>query len=98
MSDIVQPLGSRVLVRIEPEENVTRSGLFVPDTAKEKPQRGLVVAIGDDSEVIKVKPGDRVLFAKYTGTEIRIESEEHLIIESADLLAILRGKPAAAAA
>jgi co-chaperonin GroES (HSP10) len=62
MSDIVQPLGSRVLVRIEPEENVTRSGLFVPDT------------------------------------EIRIESEEHLIIESADLLAILRGKPAAAAA
>jgi chaperonin GroES len=98
MSDMVQPLGGRVLVRIEPEENVTKSGLFVPDTAKEKPQRGLVVAIGDDSEVIKVKPGDRVLFAKYTGTEIRIESEDHLIIDSADLLAILRGKPAAAAA
>lgn len=98
MSDIVQPLGSRVLVRIEPEEQVTKSGLYVPDTSREKPQRGVVVAIGDEAEVIKVTPGDRVLFAKYTGTEIRVESTDHLIIESTDLLAILRDGPAAVAA
>jgi chaperonin GroES len=90
MSEIVQPLGSRVLVRVLAEENVTKSGLYVPDTAKEKPQRGEVVAVGDDSETIKVSVGDRVLFPKYTGTEIKIDAADHLIIESADLLAVLR--------
>ena len=72
MSDVVQPLGSRVLVRILAQESVTPSGLYVPDTAKEKPQRGEVVAIGDDTESIRVAVGDRVLFPKYTGTEIRL--------------------------
>ena len=95
MSDLVQPLGSRVLVRLVEEENVTRSGLFIPDTAKEKPQRGEVVAVGDDSDVIKVAVGDRVLFPKYTGTEIRLADADHLIIESTDLLAILRDAAAA---
>jgi chaperonin GroES len=57
MSDQIQPLGSRVLVRVEAEENVTKSGLFVPDTAKEKPQRGIVAAIGEDKDVIKVEVG-----------------------------------------
>jgi chaperonin GroES len=89
MSDHVQPLGSRVLVRILAEESVTKSGLYVPDTSKEKPQRGEVVAIGDDQDLIKVAVGDRVLFPKYTGTEIRIADADHLIIDSADLLAIL---------
>ncbi len=98
MSELVQPLGSRVLVRLLPEESVTKSGLYVPDTAKEKPQRGEVVSIGDDTETIKVAVGDRVLFAKYTGTEIKVGGEEHLIIESNDLLAIIRAEPAAAAA
>ena len=98
MSELVQPLGSRVLVRILGEESVTKSGLYVPDTAKEKPQRGEVVAVGDDSEVIKVAVGDRVLFPKYTGTEIRVADEDHLIIESTDLLAILREAPAVTAA
>jgi chaperonin GroES len=98
MSDQIQPLGSRVLVRIEPEETVTKSGLFVPDTAKEKPQRGVVAAIGDDRDVIKVEVGDRVLFPKYTGAEIRIEGDDYLIIESTDLLAVLRDQPAAVAA
>ena len=98
MSDMVQPLGSRVLVRIEAEEGVTKSGLYVPDTAKDKPQRGVVIAVGDDNEAIKVGVGERVLFPKYSGTEIRIESEDHLIIESTDLLAILRDGPATAAA
>ena len=98
MSDQVQPLGSRVLVRVAPEENVTRSGLYVPDTAKEKPQRGEVVAVGDDLDLIKVAVGDRVLFPKYTGTEIRVDDADHLIIESADLLAILRYPEAVPAA
>jgi chaperonin GroES len=98
MSETVQPLGSRVLVRILAQESTTRSGLVVPDTAKEKPQRGEVVAIGDDTDLIRVAVGDRVLFPKYTGTEIRVEDEDHLIIEATDLLAILRDAPAASAA
>ncbi len=98
MSEQVQPLGSRVLVRLLPEESVTSSGIYVPDTAKEKPQRGEVVAIGDDTELIKVAGGDRVLFPKYTGTEIRIGGEDHLIIEANDLLAIIRTEQAEAAA
>ena len=98
MSTQVQPLGSRVLVRVLAEESVTKSGILLPDTAKEKPQRGEVVAVGDDTETIKVSVGDRVLFPKYTGTEIRLEGEDHLIIDSTDLLAILRETPAAVAA
>jgi chaperonin GroES len=98
LSYAVQPLGSRVLVRVENEESVTPSGIFVPDTAKEKPQQGVVVAVGDDGEMIKVAVGDRVLFPKYPGAEMRIDSADHLIIESADLLAILREAKAAQAA
>lgn len=98
MSDQVQPLGSRVLVRVIAEETVTASGLFLPDTAKEKPQRGEVVAIGDDTEMIKVAVGDRVLFPTYTGTEIRLDDVDHLIMESTDLLAILHEQSAAVAA
>jgi chaperonin GroES len=98
MSEIVQPLGSRVLVRVMLEESRTASGLVIPDTAKEKPQRGDVVAVGDDADLIKVAVGDRVLFSKYTGTEIRVADADHLIIESLDLLAILRDEPADAAA
>ena len=98
MSTQVQPLGSRVLVRVLAEESVTKSGIFLPDTAKEKPQRGEVVAIGDDAETIKVKVGDRVLYPKYTGTEIRLDNEDHLIIDSSDLLAVLHEEPVAVAA
>jgi chaperonin GroES len=98
MSESVQPLGSRVLVRVLAAESVTPSGLYVPDTAREKPQRGEVVAVGDDSELIKVSVGDRVLFPTYTGAEIRVDDADHLIIESADLLAILHDVPAEAVA
>ena len=94
MSETVQPLGSRVLVRVTLEESRTASGLVIPDTAKEKPQRGEVVAVGDDADLIKVAVGDRVLFPKYTGTEIRVADADHLIMESADILAILRDAPA----
>ncbi len=93
MSETVRPLGARVLVRVLDEESVTPSGLFIPDTAKEKPQRGEVVAIGDDED-IKVAPGDRVLYPKYSGTELRLDGVDHLILEATDLLAVL-GPPAA---
>jgi chaperonin GroES len=98
MSELVQPLGSRVLVRVTAQESVTPSGLYVPESAKEKPQRGEVVAVGDDTELIKVAVGDRVLFPKYTGTEIRVDDTDHLILEATDLLAILRDAPAVSAA
>lgn len=85
----VQPLGSRVLVRPLEAEERTRSGIYLPETAKEKPQTGMVVAVGDD-ETIKVAPDHKVLFAKYTGTEIMIDGKAHLIVENTDLLAIVR--------
>ncbi len=94
MTELIQPLGGRVLVRVLPEENVTRSGLYVPDTAREKPQRGEVVAVGEDTDLIKVAVGDHVLYPKYTGTELRLNDEDHLVIESSDLLAIVRPGPA----
>ena len=87
MSETLQPLGARVLVKITPEETTTKSGLVLPDTAKEKPQRGEVVAIGDDEEMINVAVGDVVMFPKYTGTEFKIEDEDYLVIDSGDLLA-----------
>ena len=90
MNEEIQPLGSRVLVRVLEEESVTTSGIVLPDTAREKPQRGEVVAIGDDEETIKVAPGDVVLYPKYTGTEVEIERDDHLILEATDLLAVVR--------
>ncbi len=97
MSETVQPLGARVLVKLIEEESYTPSGLVLPDTAKDKPQRGEVVAVGDDEE-IKVAVGDRVFFARYTGTELRLENRDYLILEAADLLAVLRTTGAAASA
>jgi chaperonin GroES len=96
MNDEIRPLGSRVLVRVVEEPTVTASGIVLPDTAKEKPQRGEVVAIGDDEELIKVTPGDVVLYPKYTGSEVGVDGDDHLILESTDLLAVIR--PAAVAA
>lgn len=90
MQETLQPLGSRVLVKLIEDETVTASGLVLPDTAKEKPQRGEVVAVGDDEDVIKVGVGDRVYFAKYTGTELRLANEDFLIIDATELLAVLR--------
>jgi chaperonin GroES len=89
MSDVrIQPLGTRVLIRPLEQETKTSSGLYLPETAKEKPQTGQVIAIGDD-ESIKVKPKDKVLFAKYTGTEFKMDGVEYLLLESTDLLARL---------
>jgi chaperonin GroES len=96
MNDEIQPLGSRVLVRVLAEPSTTASGIVLPDTAKETPQRGEVVAIGDDEELIKVAPGDLVLYPKYSGSEVSVDGDEHLIIEATDLLAVLRAAAVAA--
>ena len=94
----LRPLHDRVLVkRIEEEEEETRGGIVVPDTAKEKPQEGEVVAVGDgkvleSGEKLKmaVKRGDRVLFGKYSGTEVKLDDEEYLIMREDDVLGILK--------
>lgn len=95
MSENVRPLGARVLVRVEEEASVTQSGLVIPDTAKDKPQRGVVVAVGDDEDLVKVTVGERVLYPKYTGTELRLDGIDHLILEATDLLAVVSSAEAA---
>ena len=97
MNDEIQPLGSRVLVRVLEEPTTTVSGIVLPDTAKETPQRGEVVAIGDDEDLIKVAPGDLVLYPKYGGSEVTVDGDEHLIIEATDLLALVHTASVAAA-
>ncbi|MDQ7820670.1 MAG: co-chaperone GroES [Armatimonadota bacterium] len=100
----LRPLGDRVLVRPIEDEERTSGGIVLPDTAKEKPQRGEVVAVGPgewDEEGEKrlpldVKVGDHVLFAKYAGTEVKIDGVEHLILRHSDILAIVEREPAAA--
>lgn len=84
----VVPLGARVLIKPLEQENRTASGIILPETAKEKPQTGLVVAIGDD-ESIKVKEGDKVLFPKYSGTEVKLNGVDYLLMDSNDILARL---------
>jgi chaperonin GroES len=82
----IQPLGARVLIKPIEQESKTSSGLLLPETAKEKPQTGLVVAVGDDEE-IKLKVNDKVLFAKYTGAEFKMDGTEYLLLEANDVMA-----------
>lgn len=90
MSELnIQPLGSRVVIRPIEQEAKTSSGILLPETAKEKPQMGEVMAVGDDED-IEVKVGQKVLFPKYTGTEIKIDGVEYLIMEASDLLAVVK--------
>ncbi|MDP1546462.1 MAG: co-chaperone GroES [Anaerolineales bacterium] len=84
----IQPLGTRVLIKPLEQDTKTASGLFLPESAKEKPQTGEVVAIGDD-ENIKLKPKDKVLFAKYSGTEFKFDGVDYLLFEASDVLARL---------
>jgi chaperonin GroES len=93
----VRPLHDRILVKRIEEENRSKGGIIIPDTAKEKPQEGKVVAAGrgrvDDEGKLRpldVQKGDRILFGKYSGTEVQIEGEEHLIIREDDVLAVLQ--------
>ncbi len=92
----IRPLQDRVIVKRIEEEEKTKGGIIIPDTAKEKPQEGRVIAVGtgkitEDGKVIPldVKEGDRILFGKYAGTEIKIEGEEHLIMREEDILGII---------
>jgi chaperonin GroES len=100
----LRPLGDRVLVKPLEDEERTKGGIVLPDTAKEKPQRGEVVAVGPgewDEEGQKrlpldVKAGDHVLYAKYSGSEFKVDGVEHLILRHSDILAIVEREPAAA--
>lgn len=87
----VKPLADRVLVKPADAEQKTAGGIIIPDTAKEKPQKGTVVAVGNGKkdEPITVKAGDTVLYGKYSGTEITIEGEDFLIMRESDIFAIL---------
>jgi chaperonin GroES len=92
----IRPLHDRILVKRIEEEEQTKGGIIIPDTAKEKPQEGKVIAAGrgkilEDGKVqpLDVKKGDRVLFSKYGGTEVTVENEEHLIIREDDILGII---------
>ena len=92
----LKPLQDRILLQRVEEETKTKGGIIIPDTAKEKPAEGKIIAVGggrvgDDGKVIPltVKPGDRVLFGKYSGTEVKIEGEEYLIMREDDVLGII---------
>lgn len=87
----VKPLADRVLVEAAPAEEKTAFGIIIPDTAKEKPQRGVVVAVGPGKkdEPMMVNVGDTVLYGKYAGTEITVEGHEYLIMREADIFAIV---------
>jgi len=94
----IQPLHDRVIVKRVEEEETTKGGIIIPDTAKEKPIEGVVVAVGsgkiegegEKKIPLEVKEGDRVLFSKYAGTEIKIDGEEHLIMKEEDIIAIVK--------
>jgi chaperonin GroES len=92
----IKPLGERVVVKVLEKEAKTKSGIVLPDTAKEKPQMGKVLAVGSGKVLdngqklsMEVKTGDQVLFAKYAGTEVKLDDEEYMIIKENDILAIL---------
>jgi len=93
----LQPLGDRVVIKPTPREEMTKSGIVLPDTAKEKPQEGTVIAVGpgrtlDDGkrEAMDVKQGQKVLYAKYAGTEFKVEGEDLLIVSQKDILAVVQ--------
>jgi chaperonin GroES len=92
----IRPLQDRVIVKRVEEESKTKGGIIIPDTAKEKPMEGLVIAVGkgktmEDGKLLKpdVKAGDRILFSKYAGTEVKINGVEHLIMREDDILGII---------
>ncbi len=87
----IKPLSDRVLIEPLPAETKTASGIFIPDTAKEKPQRGTVVAVGNGTKDHKmtVSVGDTVLYGKYAGTELKLEGKDYLIMREDDILAIV---------
>ncbi len=96
MASRFKPLADRVVIKPATREEVTRSGIILPDTAKEKPQEGTVVAVGpgrllDDGKrlTLEIKEGDKVIYSKYAGTEVKSDDEEYLIVRESDILAVL---------
>ncbi len=94
----IRPLQDRVIVKRIAEEEKTKGGIIIPDTAKEKPQEGKVVAVGkgktnDEGKLValEVKVGDKILFGKYSGSEIKLDGEEHLIMREEDILGVIEG-------
>lgn len=92
----IRPVGDRVVVKPAAKEEVTRSGIVIPDTAKEKPQEGTVIAVGSgrmldngDRAAMDIREGDKVLYAKYGGTEFKLDGEEYLVLKENDILAII---------
>ncbi len=91
----IQPLGDRVVIRSLEETETMRGGLYIPDTAKEKPQQGEIIAVGPgrfekgERVPMELKVGQKVLYAKYSGTEVRFDDDEYLIIKEADVLAVI---------
>ncbi len=85
----VQPIGDRILVKTVDAETQTAGGIYIPQTAQEKTQEGVVLAIGDDKDEIKVQVDDKIIYDKYAGTTIKVEGEEQLIIKAADVLAVV---------
>ncbi len=93
---MIKPLGDRVVIKVLEKEEKTKSGIVLPDTAKEKPQEGKIIAVGtgkvlDNGQrvALDVKEGDKVIFSKYAGTEIKIDGQEYLILSERDVLAIV---------
>jgi chaperonin GroES len=85
----VIPIGDRVLVRTEEGETKTAGGIYIPQTAQEKTQTGVVIEVGDDKEAIKVKTGQKVMYDKYAGTTIKIDGVDHLLVRMSDILAVI---------
>lgn len=85
----IKPLGDRVLVKLEESETKTAGGIYIPQTAQEKTQTGVVTAIGDDKDAITVKVGQKVMYDKYAGTSVEIDGKDHLIIKMPDIMAII---------
>ena len=86
---MIKPIGSRVLIKIVQGEQKSSGGIFIPETAQEKTQEGVVIAVGDDKEAIKVKVKDKIIYDKYAGTSIKFDGEEQLILKMEDILAIV---------
>jgi chaperonin GroES len=96
MAITLRPLGDRVIVKPKPKDEMTSSGIVLPDTASEKPQEGSILSVGPDRVLdngtrieMEVKAGDMVLFAKYAGSEVKLDGEDYLVIRESDLLAIV---------
>lgn len=94
----IRPLGDHILVKRIEEEEKTKGGIIIPDTAKEKPQEGRVIAVGNGKVLengklvpLEVTTGDRILFSKYSGSDIKLGGEEHLIVRESDILGVIEG-------